>query len=91
MLDAFRLGRERVIRYQWQRWVKYCLSYASANQFEPGIVLLNKTWDKNGQRAPVGYRLEENERAWDAVVQSGSAIGWFCRPGVQERTTEGEK
>src|ERR1044072_5117963 len=87
VIDAFLLRREGVVRCQWQRRVKYCLCCTSANQSEPDIVLLNKMWDKNGQRAPTSDRDKEKRRAWDAVVREASAIGWLCRPGVQVRTT----
>ena len=36
VVDAFLLGREGVVRYQWRR-VKHCLSCASANQPEPEV------------------------------------------------------
>jgi hypothetical protein len=42
LIDALLLRREGDSRCQWQRSVKYCLSCTSANQSEPGIVLLNK-------------------------------------------------
>lgn len=69
VIDALLLRRERVVRCQWQRRLKYCLSCTSANQPEPDSVLLNTTCDKNGQRAPGCDGEEEKRRAWDVVVQ----------------------
>jgi hypothetical protein len=45
--------------------------------------LLNKMWDKNEQRAPVGDRQTEKRRAWDVVVQvaprSGGSADQVCK------------
>ena len=88
VIDAFLLRREGVVRSQLQRRVKYCLSCTSANQSEPDIVLLNKTCDKNGQRAPVDDWEEVRRRAWDAVVQvaprSGGSAELACKSALQQ-------
>jgi hypothetical protein len=92
VIDAFMLRREGVVRCQWQWSVKYCLSCTSANQSEPDIVLLNKTWDKNGQRAPVDDRKTEQRRASDAVIQvaprSGGSADLACKCALHTAVEE---
>jgi hypothetical protein len=56
VFNVILLRREGVVRWQMQRSLEYCLSCMSANQSEPDIVLLDKTCDRNGQRAPVDDR-----------------------------------
>lgn len=88
VIDAILLRREGVFRCQLRRMVKYCLHCASANQSEPDSVLLDKRWDKNGQRAPPEDRETMKSRAWDAVVQvaprSGGSTEQACKCALQQ-------